>query len=202
MIKESNNLIIDYHNELDYLDEMVNKLESEINKVSSFFNVKLNDKIRIIIYDTKEGFDEKFYYYHKFKCDGYGVGFVIEDIIHVLSFNDYINTLHKNEYIEFFYKIINHELIHAIYLIYNANPIRCLNEGLPLYLCNQYDSVDYSKLNITINDIKENKNVDYYNYFLIVNYIFNNFNKEEILKILKDNEYGIRVIENVLKEVK
>ena len=144
-----------------------------------------------------------FYKYHNFNCGIDGVGFVVNEEIHILSYLDYKNTSHSNENIHYFYKIVFHELIHFIYLKYNDKPLRCLNEGVSLYFAKQYDEVDYSKFTCTLDDLLEERNVDYYNYYLIVKFIFDNYENNEVLNLLKKEnaERKLEQIYNRIKEV-
>jgi len=80
--------------------------------------------------------------------------------------------------------------------------LRCFNEGIAVYLGKQYDNIDYEKFNCSLEELITQKNIDYYNYFIIVNYLIKNKDKKYVLKLLKNKNFAIKELENIYKDVK
>ena len=80
--------------------------------------------------------------------------------------------------------------------------LRCFNEGIALYLGKQYDNIDYEKLNCSLEELITQKNIDYYNYFIIVNYLIKNKDKKYVLELLKNKNFAIKELENIYEDVK
>ena len=80
--------------------------------------------------------------------------------------------------------------------------LRCFNEGIALYLGKQYDNIDYEKFNCSLEELITQKNIDYYNYFIIVNYLIKNKDKKYVLELLKNKNFAIKELENIYEDVK
>ena len=66
----------------------------------------------------------------------------------------------------------------------------------------QYDNIDYEKFNCSLEELITQKNIDYYNYFIIVNYLIKNKDKKYVLELLKNKNFAIKELENIYEDVK
>ena len=71
-----------------------------------------------------------------------------------------------------------------------------------MYLGKQYDNIDYEKFNCSLEELITQKNIDYYNYFIIVNYLIKNKDKKYVLELLKNKNFAIKELENIYEDVK
>ena len=83
----------------------------------------------------------------------------------------------------------------------NKSSIRCINEGLACYLSNQLCKKDFV-FNASIDDIVNDKYVDYDNYYLIVKYIFDDYDKKYCDKIIYDKDFARSEIVNIYNSFK
>ena len=204
-MKETNHFIIYYNDKIDNIEKLLNNLEKKLNSILSFFEVQeINKKIIISLISNKEDFDNIFYDIHKFKADLNSIGFYHNGKITYLSFSELNKTNHKNDSFESYINILIHECVHFIhgYITDNKMSLRCFNEGIALYLGKQYDNIDYEKFNCSLEELITQKNIDYYNYFIIVNYLIKNKDKKYVLELLKNKNFAIKELENIYEDVK
>ena len=202
---ETNHFIFYFNNEEDYIEKLVSCLEQKLKLILSFFEIsKINKKIKITLISKKEEFDNIFYDIHKFKPDLNSMGFYHDGEITYLSFNELNKTNHKNDSFKSYINILTHECVHFIhgYVTNDKMSLRCFNEGIALYLGKQYDTIDYSKFNCTIEDLISQKNVDYYNYYIIVDYLMKNKEKKYILEILKNKSFAINELKYIYDDLR
>lgn len=205
MFKKTKNFVIYYGNNEDFISKLSNNLEDKLTSVLSFFEIeKLNKKIIIKIISNKNEFDDIFYKVHNFKPDLNGMGFYHNGEIIYLSYNGLAGTNHKNDSYETYINILIHECVHFIHGIITNDKmsLRCLNEGIALYLGKQYNEIDYAKFNCELEDLLNQKNIDYYNYYLLMCFLIDNYEKNYILKILKDSNYAYHELENIVSNLK
>lgn len=202
MIKESKYFIVKYNN-IDYIDKLLNDIDNEAIRILEFFNIKgFNKKAELNIINTKKEFSKLIKELINLDDDEYGIGFVKDSIMYCLSFEDYKSTYYKDDTYEDFVKTIIHEFVH---FCQTKKSIRCINEGLACYLSKQYENKDNIVFDCELDDLLNDKMVNYDNYYLIVKYIFDNYDKEYVDRIISDKEFARSEIEKIYykcKEVK
>lgn len=93
-----------------------------------------------------------------------------KNIVYILSYNDYINTGHKDKTFNDFCITALHECEHIIHSKVIENDINtCTWEGCACYLTNQYKEVDISKYSL---DVIINNPINYPVYYTVVKKIF------------------------------
>ena len=195
MTKELDNFIIESDLELNYFDEIVHYIKDNEKRILDFFELdKLPKKITILIL-SYEPFKE--FILSKFgsiKEYTRGDTDVNTNTIRLLNIEDQIKyTTHKDANIDQMKKTALHEVVHICHLQYHNDYNKTLwfIEGLATNLSNQ----DYELVNLNECDFENLKNnfytyKDSYKYaYTIVNYILNNYSKEEITKLYKDPNY-------------
>ena len=193
--KELDNFIIESDLELNYFDEIVHYIKDNEKRILDFFELdKLPKKITILIL-SYEPFKE--FILSKFgsiKEYTRGDTDVNTNTIRLLNIEDQIKyTTHKDANIDQMKKTALHEVVHICHLQYHNDYNKTLwfIEGLATNLSNQ----DYELVNLNECDFENLKNnfytyKDSYKYaYTIVNYILNNYSKEEITKLYKDPNY-------------
>ena len=107
---------------------------------------------------------------------------------------------HKNKTLEGFIKTIIHEFVHTCHLQYNNNTELdvWINEGIATYLSNQCENLEYTK---EFEEIFSENVVPYQNYRKVFDYVFENYSKQDILKLLKnDKEIKENIINSILNK--
>lgn len=201
---ESKNFIIKYDLYEDYLNNLINDLEKNISRIFDFFKIdKLDNKINIEIISTKNKFDEVFFDIHKFKPDLNSIGFYHNNRIIYLSYSDFKNTNHINDTYEDYINVLIHECTHYVHSQYTNDKmsLRCINEGLALFIGHQYTKIDYNKFNCKLDSLLNQENIDYYNYYLLFNFIYENYDREILFKFISDKQYTINNIEKVYNDI-
>ncbi len=196
MIIELNNIIIDSKVKLSYLDDIVKYIRDNEKRILDFFNIdKLSQKYKIIIMPFNEFRDYIINKYGKYENFQRGDTDKSSNTIRILSFEDQKEyTTHKDEDFNSYLKMILHEFVHACNDEINNDYYETtwFNEGLATNLANQNYNVidlsdcDFNRLKKEWNNYGKNK----YSYaFTIVNYIINNYSKEELDKLISDSNY-------------
>lgn len=177
--------------ENNYIDKLIDVIDKEAKKVLDFFEVdSIEEKFNVKLIPTKKEFSELIWNEIHFKDDEYGIGFVKDEIMYCLSFNDYKNTFYSFYKFDNFVSTIIHEFVHAChqYKTDNKTSIRCVNEGLACYLANQIE--DNATFDMTLDEVINDKYVKYDNYYIIMKYILDNYDKEYCDKIIYDKEFA------------
>jgi hypothetical protein len=195
MRKELDNFIIESDMKLDYFDEIINHIIENEKRILEFFELKeLPEKVKIMIL-SYESFKE-------FVISKYGeiLEYVSGDsdsktrTIRILNVEDQIKyTTHKDETIEKLKATTLHEIVHQCHRVYHCEyrQIRWFAEGLATNISNQdYNliSLDKCDFNTLKNDFSHYENSYKYAH-TIVNFILNNYSKEEITRLYKDPNY-------------
>lgn len=193
MIKESKYFEVEYtDNDIAYIDRMLEDIDAEAERILSFFNINnYNEKFHLILIPTKKEFSNTIRELIHFEDDQYGIGFVKDRIMYCLSYLDYKSTYYKDYNYDDFIKTIIHEFIHACHsYVKKGMSIRCINEGLACYLSNQYDNNKELTFDASLEDLINDKMVNYDNYYLLMKYIFENYEREYIDKIIYDKIFA------------
>ena len=208
MFKETRSFVIHYDDNENLITKLSNTLEDKLTTILSFFEIeKLNKKIIIKIISNKNEFDDIFYKVHNFKPDLNAMGFYHNGEIIYLSYNELASTNHKNDSYESYINILIHECVHFVHGIITNDKmsIRCLNEGIAIYLGKQYDEIDYTKFNCKTEDLINQKNIDYYNYYLLMCFLIDNYEKKYVLKLLRESKYAYhelrKIVSNLMENI-
>ncbi|MBR2603590.1 MAG: hypothetical protein IKE10_00990 [Bacilli bacterium] len=210
MRRELNNFIIESDIKIDYFDDIVNHVLENEKRIFEFFELdNLPDKItiRIMSYD---GFME--YAKEKnHKILGYERGFSDYSMtIKLLNIDDQKKyTTHKNANLDEFKGTLLHEIIHKCQLLVKKFPRECIwfSEGLATNLSNQFQYSICSLNECDFNELVNNFNpsimkLKYPYAYTIVNYILNNYSKEEINRFIKDPNYLMEKANILFEEAK
>lgn len=102
---------------------------------------------------------------------------------------------------ENFKLLIIHKFVHACHRKYSKIKLPIwLAEGLATFLSHQYDGKELS-FNASLEQII-NGGTSYINYYTMVSYALNNYGKDYILRLLRDEEYLERETLRLYDEVK
>lgn len=205
---ELDNFIIESDIELDYLSDIANYVSENENKILDFFELdKLPNKVKILIlsYDSFKDFIISKYgeildYYS-------GDSDSKTNTIRVLNIEDQIKyTIHKNANLDAIKSEVLHEIVHQCHNIFHKDykQINWFSEGLATNLANQEYTIadlndcDFDRLK---NDFRHYKG-NYKYAYTIVNYILNNYSKDEIIKLYSDPDYLREKSNSIFEEAK
>ena len=202
---ELNNFVIESNKKLDYFSDIVNYITENEKRILDFFELeKLPQKVKIFILSYEP--------FRKFIISKYGeiLNYVSGDsdsqtnTIRILNIEDQIKyTIHKNANIDKIKGTILHEIVHQCHNVYHDDyrQIIWFSEGLATNISNQ----DYELKDLSECDFEKLKE-DFRHYkgsygfsYTIVNYILNNYTKEEINKLYSDPDY-LRKKSNIIFE--
>lgn len=205
---ELNNFVVESDQELDYFNEIVNQINENEKRILSFFELeKLPNKVTILIM-SYEPFKE-------FIITKYGeiLEYVSGDsdsptnTIRLLNIEDQRQyTIHKDSNIERLKGTVLHEIIHQCHHTFHMDYkyITWFAEGLATNLSNQkykvvsLEECDFEKLKYDFRHYKGN----YIYSYTIVNYILNNYPKEEIIKLYSNPDYLREKADIIFEEAK
>jgi len=208
MIKEIDNFIIESDININYFDDIVNYIKENEKRILSFFELdKLPNKVNIKIL-SYEPFKE-------FIISKYGeiLDYISGDsdsktkTIRILNIEDQAKyTIHKNVDVDKIKKTALHEIVHQCHHVYHTDyrNTSWFAEGLATNLANQnyilsnLDECDFDRLKNDFRHYKGNYNFAY----TIVNYILNNYSKEEIHKLYSNPDYLREKNDMIFEEAK
>ena len=190
MVLEKNSFTIYYDENISYIPEVVDYLESKTNEIMKFFELdSLNSKKKIVIYNNLELYKkhiEQFYEYHDYMCADTNDG-----NINLLSLEEAHKTHeHKNMTLEELKSTILHEFVHICQqdseLEHLGSDIVWFWEALATNLGNpeEFTKVEINATNEEINDFNSLP----YNYpiaFTIGNYMLENYSHDDIFEYVK-----------------
>ena len=207
MILEKNNFIIEYDENLEYIPETVNYLETKMNDIMSFFELySFNSKIKIVVYNDLELYKkhiEHFFEYHDYMCADTNDG-----NINLLSLDAAHQTKeHANMTLDDLKKIILHEFVHICQqekeVEHIVDDVIWFWEGLATNLGNP-DNYEVIQINVSNEDINQfNCSADNYPIaFTIGKYMLETYLHEEILEYVKYPSKLINVSEQILNKAR
>ncbi len=205
MTKESKYFIVNYNeSDQDYIDKMLVDIDKEALRIMSFFDIhEINEKFKINLIPTKKEFSNLIKELFNFNDNEYDIGFVKDRIMYCLSYKDYKSTYYSFYGYDDFIKTIIHEFVHSCHQLKtnNKSSKRYINEGLASYLSNQYDN-EVSEINVTLEDLINDKYINYDNYYLLMKHIFENYDQEYIDKLIYDKEFASNELEKIFNDYK
>lgn len=196
MKKELDNFIIESDMNLDYFNEIIDYILENEKDILNFFSLKeLPEKCNIIILSYKKFKDYiiknygKIYDYIRGTTDGR------TKTIRILNIEDQRrHTIHKNSTVHNTAKMIIHEIVHICndYVNDDYEQTIWFREGLATNLSNQnYDLVklDNCDFELLKNDFIGFGKGNYSYSYTIVYYIINNYEKDEIQRLILNSRY-------------
>lgn len=206
---------IEYNeNDSEYIDNLINYLKENYKKIMEFFEIKNYDKnIKIKIWDSKESYRD--YFNKKYKKYGYNktvapweVGRTHIDEYPRIDLILYKESLecqgHQNDTIDNYIQMVLHEFVHVCHFIYNKETtnVTWFSEGLATNLSHQSVYINNPlTLDASLDEITNGK-VFYQNYYAMVNYLLNNYSREEILELVKNKELLIKETPEIYEQTK
>lgn len=203
---ETNNLVFEDQTDISYLNDLVFYVDEHEREVLEVFRIpKLSSKWKVVIMpfeDFKNLMIKDYGVYEDYMA---GHASSDEKIIRCLNVEDQIKyTKHKDTNLEKFQKQIVHEFVHACYSeVAKGNRVHWFNEGLATYLSHQdKDFKDISNIdfNLLLNNFNAMHGAGYTAAYLIEKYIFENYSKEEIYKLIIDPHYLIFKTRDIINE--
>ena len=183
------------------LYELNEFLIANIKSITDFFEFNKNLIITIKIFDSKKSLDNYVVSNLSFKLDDYVVGLINsdDDTILCCSYNDYDNTVHKNESFIDYKKMILHECVHILHTYYMAKDnlyfYKYLWEGIASYLTNQYEECNIE--NVKVENVLNDK-VSYRVYLSIIKKIKKKYGLEKLKEILKFDKDSIDILKEII----
>ena len=208
MRQELDNFIIESDLELDYFFEVVNYIKENEKSILDFFDLdKLPNKVKILIQSYEP--------FKNFIISKYGeiLDYVSGDsdsetnTIRILNVEDQRKyTKHKNADIDKIKKTAIHEIVHQCHHLYHTDyrQTTWFSEGLAKNLAKQENKpvilsdCDFNQLKYDF----RHYNGNYAYASIIVNYILNNYSKEEIKKLYSDPDYLRNNADRLFNEAK
>ena len=183
------------------LYELNEFLIANIKSITDFFEFNKNLIITIKIFDSKKSLDNYVVSNLSFKLDDYVVGLINseDDTILCCSYNDYDNTVHKNESFIDYKKMILHECVHILHTYYMAKDnlyfYKYLLVVIASYLTNQYEECNIE--NVKVENVLNDK-VSYRVYFSIIKKIIKKYGLEKLKEILKFDKDSIDILKEII----
>lgn len=206
---ENNFCIIEYtESDLEYIEEIIKYLEYYYKVLLNFFGIeKLNNKVKIKMWDSLTNFRETFKEVYKKEADDWTCGFSYNDPnlsrIDVLSLKERRKTKGHNESTSIdLRKVIIHELVHTCHMQYcnYIYPLKYVGEGLATYLSNQYQG-RVKAFKCSLEQLLTNEVVGYDNYCFFMEYIINNYSHDYVLKLASDRHFSINELPIIYSEL-
>lgn len=190
MVLEKNNFIITYDENISYIPEVVDYLESKINTIMNFFELdSFNSKKQIVIYNNLETYKrhiEQFFKYYDYMCADTNDG-----NINLLSLEEAHKTKeHKDMALDELKSTILHEFVHICQqekeLEHLDSDIIWFWEALATNLGNPeaFSNISIKATNEEINNFNYLEQ-NYPTAFTIGNYMLENYSHEGILEYVK-----------------
>ena len=207
MVLEKSNFIINYDENLFYIPEVVEYLDSKTRTIMNFFGLKsLDSKINIVIFNDLELYKkhiEEFFEYQDYMCADTNDG-----NINLLSLEEAHKTNeHKDMTLDELKSTILHEFVHicqqSCEIEHIGYDVVWFWEALATNLGNpdNFSNVSINATNVEIN----NFNSLHSNYpiaFTIGNYLLQNYDHNKILEYIKYPSKLIADSENILNEAR
>ena len=187
-----------YVDENYFTSDQLNFIKNQILSIMNFFDIKeINKPTYIKIFNDRNQFKKEIFSISKLdELPDWSVGMAINErkydknYILELSLEEQKKIkYHKDKTMDDFIKTIVHEFVHIChteYTNYNYPEDTWISEGIATYLSNQYSDANYTK---EFEEIFSENVVPYENYRKVFNYIFENYSKEDILKLLNNDNY-------------
>ena len=199
---ELDSIIIEYNNcDLPYIDDLITSLNEKITEILNFFNFsEIKPKVQVRLWSNLNAFREN----APFPISESTCGYAYENSkIEVLSL-EILKGLkyHEHEKIDNLIALIAHEFVHICHNRFSEEESYVwLWEGLATFLSHQYNKSDFH-FETTLEEMKEEKNTDYREYFTMFYYVYTEYEKEYIFDLLKDFELSKKETPRLYEETK
>ena len=206
MRKETKEFIIEYDKDIDYIADLIKKLEQEVDRILNFFELKnLKKKKKIKIWTSRKAYQthlEKYVpkYYEWMNADTF------DGNINLLSIEECRKTReHSDITLEEFLENIIHEFVHSCQQEINPDSknVEWFWEALATNLGNPFDYTIDLKFNEDqlINDFNSVPN-NYEIAFTIGKYLLENYSHEDIMRYVRNPEILRKDARNIFNEAK
>lgn len=193
MIKKFDNLEIEYTDmDKDYIDKFIEYLLSKEKEILNFFNIdKLERRVHIKFWDNLEEYrkfrNDMLKQYNRKVADwevGCASTYNSMNMIDIVSYSESLKAKgHAYDKISTIIKVGVHEFTHVCFSQFRNNnkTLLWLNEGFATYFAEQYD-IKKIKIECTLDELLS-KTVNYSNYYALTYYLFDNYDRNYILKL-------------------
>lgn len=192
----------------EYINSLCSYIELHSEEILLFFDFDtFEESVNIKLFDDLETFREacseiwKDKIIPKWLC---GVSFRNngKDYIYTLSLDEYKKTDgHNNCTLENLKRLIIHEFVHTCHGKYSNIKLPIwLGEGLATFLSHQYDGIELS-FDASLEQII-NGGTNYINYYTMFYHTLNNYGKNYILKLLRNENFLEKETTKLYDEVK
>lgn len=195
---------IECDKQLDYLDELEQKLKQESTRILNFFGLTgLSDVKKIKIWTDRKQYQQHLEQYVD-KYYEWMDGDTHDRNINILSIEECRKTkAHQDMTLEEMLEVITHELVHACQQEINpdAENVEWFWEALATNLANPFDHV--ASIQCEDDDLINNLNSIPYNYeicFTIGKYLLENYSHEQILDYVKNPDKLRKDAKTIFKE--
>lgn len=206
LYRETNDFIIEYDENINYISELMSALEGEMQRILLFFRIpKLNKKKKIKIWNSRAEY-QKYLEQYVSKYYDWMIADTYNGNINMLSIDECRKTKnHADITIKCFQKNIAHEFVHTCQQEINpdATNVAWFWEALATNLGNPFDhvtSIQYSK-----NDLMYKFNSLPYNYntsYTIGKFMLENYSHDQILEYVKNRQKLIKDTDNIIMQAK
>lgn len=183
----------------DYIEEVINTLNTSLGEYLTFFNLdKLDQKVSIKFYDDIEEFKK---YYESVRNQPHKsghVGITRNNEIHMLSLTERLKERPQDNF-DIFLMGVKHELVHICHIAYKGNNKGSwLAEGLATYL----GSPRYEETleGCTIEDLQTRSKYKYC--YTLTKYLIEHYSHEKVLEYAYDDNLLSRDTGKLLDEAK
>lgn len=213
--KEFDHFTIEYtDDDLPYIDDLIQQFLVYQKKIMDFFNLKaLDKKVQIKIWNNMEEYEKyiksetKRIFHVSIEIEKWETGRAIttkeESQIHFLSYKERLKReRHSNDTLDSIIKVMIHEFAHTCHAQYKQyeTTLIWINEALATVLADQYSNQTLV-LDCTLEQLL-NENINYINYYTLGKYLFENYKKDNILKLSRNNELLKQMTPTILDEAK
>ena len=202
MEKELKHIKLTYTDkDLPYLDNIVNILEVKTRLVVELFEIeKFSTKVEL--FDTREKFEEWVLKQRTTKkVYDWEIGVSSSSMIGVLTLDEIKKNPKKANFnYEDMAKLIIHEFTHKVHHAYNYdnfNACKWLSEGLCVHLAEQGKN---DKFTASLDEVI-NGQTDYSNYANMFDYVLDNYGKNYIMSLARDNDLLLEETPRLYEEV-
>ncbi|MDE5630424.1 MAG: hypothetical protein K2I70_02375 [Bacilli bacterium] len=183
----------------DYIEEVINTLNTSLGEYLDFFNLdRLDHKVSIKFYDNLESFKEYYESVRNTPHKSGHVGITRNNEIHMLSLRERLKERPQDNF-EIFLMGVKHELVHICHIAYKGNNKGSwLAEGLATYL----GSPRYEETieGCTLEDLKVRSKYKFC--YTLTKYLIEHYSHEKVLEYAADETLLLEDTRKILEEAK
>lgn len=206
---KKDNITIHYtEKDLDYIDVIIKEFFNAIPKIHDFFEIKELDKpVNINFWNHIEN------YRKRLNPPTWSCGCATESedhyYAHMLCYEERLKAEgHQNDKVDRMTLTPVHEYVHNVFNFFRRTNPNCdknryaltwLSEGLATNLSGQPYKL---RLDCTLEELLENKDISYCNYHTMVNYLLKNKPREYIFSLGLNNQFCLKETPKIYEEAK